>query len=186
MGFLCAVSGWRSSIYLSVLCLSVCVSVDASQSRRAHAGDSHGVLCRSGRAVALTTDHKPNDPDEKNRIVQAGGFVIVGRVNGELAVSRALGDWAFKRTPGREHVSAIPDVKVDPITEADEFVILACDGLWDVTTNQEAVNIVIEIRQRGGSANAAAKRLVQGAVKVNPLSADNVSVVVVYLRPHHR
>lgn len=61
-----------------------------------NAGDSRAVLCQQGKAVPLSFDHKPNNPDEMKRIVNAGGWVDACRVNGNLALSRALGDFIFK------------------------------------------------------------------------------------------
>jgi serine/threonine protein phosphatase PrpC len=60
----------------------------------ANAGDSRAVLCRRGQAVEMSRDHKPMDEDERARIQKAGGFVQEGRVNGSLALSRAIGDLA--------------------------------------------------------------------------------------------
>lgn len=63
----------------------------------ANAGDSRAVACRNGQLVALSSDHKPNNPEEMERIYNAGGWVEFNRVNGNLALSRALGDFLFKR-----------------------------------------------------------------------------------------
>lgn len=69
---------------------------------------------------------------EKARITAAGGFVDFGRVNGNLALSRAVGDFEFKKSadlpPEQQIVTAFPDVAVHTITEDDEFLIVACDG----------------------------------------------------------
>lgn len=63
----------------------------------ANAGDSRAIACRNGALVTLSDDHKPNNPDEMDRIYRAGGWVEFNRVNGNLALSRALGDFLFKR-----------------------------------------------------------------------------------------
>jgi protein phosphatase 1G len=63
----------------------------------ANAGDSRCVLCRGLTTKALTTDHKPTNPDEERRIIDAGGFVTEGRVNGCLNLSRAIGDMNYKQ-----------------------------------------------------------------------------------------
>jgi protein phosphatase 1G len=63
----------------------------------ANAGDSRCVLCHGARTMALTTDHKPTNPDEEKRINEAGGFVTEGRVNGCLNLSRAIGDMNYKQ-----------------------------------------------------------------------------------------
>ena len=114
----------------------------------ANAGDSRCVLCRSGEASALSRDHKPTDPDEHARIAAAGGFVTEGRVNGSLNLSRALGDMEYKQRrdlPAEaQAVTALPEILATEIHDCDEFIILACDGIWDVMTNQEAVDFVRE------------------------------------------
>lgn len=63
----------------------------------ANAGDSRAVASRKGQLVPLSSDHKPNNPEEMERIYNAGGWVEFNRVNGNLALSRALGDFLFKR-----------------------------------------------------------------------------------------
>lgn len=90
----------------------------------ANAGDARGVLCRAGKAVRLTYDHKGTDKQEAKRIMDAGGFVMSGRVNGVLAVTRSLGDSSMK-----EYVVGAPYTTETDLTEEDEFMILACDGV---------------------------------------------------------
>ena len=85
-----------------------------------------------GRAKPLSFDHKPQNEGEKARICAAGGFVDFGRVNGNLALSRAIGDFEFKKSadlpPEQQIVTAFPDVTVHEINEDDEFLVIACDG----------------------------------------------------------
>jgi protein phosphatase PTC1 len=90
----------------------------------ANAGDARGVLCRAGKAVRLTYDHKGTDKQEAKRIMDAGGFVMSGRVNGVLAVTRSLGDSSMK-----EYVVGAPYTTETDLTDEDEFMILACDGV---------------------------------------------------------
>ncbi|KAH0484384.1 MAG: hypothetical protein KVP17_004759 [Porospora cf. gigantea B] len=112
----------------------------------ANAGDSRAVASRKGEAVALTMDHKPMQSRELARIKAAGGTVNCGRVDGNLNLSRSLGDLFYKKDaaiPAREQrISAYPDVTVTPLQKDDDFVILACDGIWDCQSNQDAVNFV--------------------------------------------
>jgi serine/threonine protein phosphatase PrpC len=119
----------------------------------ANTGDSRAVLCRGGEAVALSHDHKPYNPGEKERIEAAGSHVKFNRVNGDLAVSRALGDFVYKRcetvTEAEQAVTAFPDVIVEQRTERDEFVVLACDGIWDVMSSQEVCDKVREMLING-------------------------------------
>lgn len=65
----------------------------------ANAGDSRTVLCKKSKAKDLSEDHKPELPSERNRIEKANGYVEDKRVNGMLALSRALGDFEFKGNP---------------------------------------------------------------------------------------
>ncbi|ESQ36158.1 hypothetical protein EUTSA_v10007705mg [Eutrema salsugineum] len=114
----------------------------------ANCGDSRAVLCRNGKPVPLSTDHKPDRPDELDRIQEAGGRVIYWdgpRVLGVLAMSRAIGDNYLK-----PYVSSEPEVTVTDRTEEDEFLILASDGLWDVVTNEAACAMVLMYLNRKG------------------------------------
>lgn len=90
------------------------------------------------RAVALSKDHSPLDAKEKRRVLAAGGSVEGGRVGGCLEVSRSLGDARFKRLG----VSATPEVTSFAIGAAQNFVLLACDGVWRVMDGQRAVEWV--------------------------------------------
>lgn len=107
----------------------------------ANCGDSRAMLCRSGQVCFSTEDHKPYSPLEKERIESAGGSVTIQRINGSLAVSRALGDFSYKgaenRTPSQQMVSPEPEVCVVARSPADEFLVLACDGVWDTISNEE-------------------------------------------------
>ncbi|ODA80638.1 hypothetical protein RJ55_03597 [Drechmeria coniospora] len=126
---------------------TACVSLMAgSKLYVANAGDSRGVLGIKGRAKPMSQDHKPQLEAEKNRITAAGGFVDFGRVNGNLALSRAIGDFEFKKTAGKapedQIVTAFPDVAVHDLTDEDEFLVLACDGIWDCQSSQAVVEFV--------------------------------------------
>jgi protein phosphatase 1L len=94
----------------------------------ANCGDSRAVLCNSGKAIDMSVDHKPNRPDERKRIEDLGGRIIhygTWRVEGILAVTRAIGDKRLKK-----YVSAVPDIRTRHLTEGDDFLILASDGVW--------------------------------------------------------
>lgn len=112
----------------------------------ANVGDSRALLCREGKAIQLSLDHKPDREDEAERIESAGGFVSFRRVLGRLAVSRAFGDEEYKvmpdQTDGKPLVIADPEIRVEQLTPQDEFLFMACDGLFDVFTSQEAVDFI--------------------------------------------
>ncbi|KAJ4887891.1 putative protein phosphatase 2C 71 [Raphanus sativus] len=137
----------------------------------ANVGDSRAVICRAGNAFAVSRDHKPDQSDERERIENAGGFVMwagTWRVGGILAVSRSFGDRLLK-----EYVIADPEIQEEKIDDSLEFLILASDGLWDVFSNEEAVAVVKEVEEPEESA----KKLVGEAIKRG--SADNITCVVV-------
>ncbi|KAG7098510.1 hypothetical protein E1B28_000454 [Marasmius oreades] len=134
----------------------------------ANAGDARGVLCRTGKAVRLTYDHKGSDKQEAKRITDAGGFVMSGRVNGVLAVTRSLGDSSMK-----EFVVGAPYTTETELCDDDEFLILACDGLWDVISDQGAVDLIRDIED----AQAASQKLLKYALSHH--TTDNVTVIVV-------
>ncbi|KAI5018273.1 probable protein phosphatase 2C 48 isoform X2 [Hordeum vulgare subsp. vulgare] len=141
----------------------------------ANVGDSRAVLGTmsddgSIAAVQLTIDFKPNLPQEKARIVQCKGRVychddepgmhrvwLPDREAPGLAMSRAFGDYCVKDYG----VISAPEVTQRRINARDQFVILATDGVWDVISNEEAVQIVAGTPDR----EKAAKRLVQCAVR---------------------
>lgn len=104
-------------------------------------GDSRTFLCRNSQVVFYTEDHKPFNPREKERIQNAGGSVTLQRINGSLAVSRALGDFDFKEVEWRAQteqlVSPEPEVYELERTPEDEFLVVACDGVWDAISNEE-------------------------------------------------
>ncbi|KAH0793954.1 protein phosphatase 2C [Histomonas meleagridis] len=144
--------------------------VDEQSLSVANLGDTRCVLCRDGKAVRLTVDHKPDLPDEMEYIQSKGGFVKEGRLGGLLSVSRALGDGLLG-----DALNTKPSFRQVEITENDMFMILACDGVWDVISDQEACDIVAaEIEPL-----TAAKKLRDMAFEKNSL--DNISVIVVFL-----
>ncbi|KAI9145315.1 phosphatase 2C-like domain-containing protein [Paraphysoderma sedebokerense] len=134
----------------------------------ANVGDARAVLCRNGTAIRLTYDHKGCDPIEGKRIVEAGGFIMNNRVNGVLAVTRSLGD-----APMKELIVGNPFTTEIELTSEDEFLILACDGVWDVVSDQEAVNLI----RSNPDPQAAAEKLVEYSLE--NFSTDNLSCIIV-------
>merc|ERR1719182_857884 len=120
----------------------------------ANLGDSRCVMVRNdGSALALSSDHKPNRPDERARVQAAGGQVIYAgcwRVQGDLAVSRAFGD-AHLKAYG---VSATPELSAITLTPRDAFLVLASDGLWDVCDEQQCAASVLRATDALGAARA--------------------------------
>mmetsp|Transcript_4404 Transcript_4404/g.686 ORF Transcript_4404/g.686 Transcript_4404/m.686 type:complete len:105 (-) Transcript_4404:273-587(-) len=94
----------------------------------------------------MSVDHKPDDPLEKNRITDAGGFVSEGRVNGNLNLSRAMGDLEYKNNKDRgvdkQLIISTPDVTCQKLTKDDKFLLMGCDGIWECKTNEELIDFV--------------------------------------------
>jgi len=167
----------------------------------ANAGDSRAVLCRRGKAIDLSEDHKPNLPTERSRIEKAGGFITekdvglpspVYRVNGDLTCSRAIGDLRHKRNtsaaPQDQVVISTPDVRVVRREPGDEFAVLACDGIWDVLSSQQVIDLlrpqVAAIREGKMRASAVVEGLLDYCLTPDPaktrgIGSDNMTVVLV-------
>ncbi|XP_068468705.1 probable protein phosphatase 2C 47 isoform X2 [Phaseolus vulgaris] len=144
----------------------------------ANAGDSRAVLGKRGRAVELSKDHKPNCTSERLRIEKLGGVIYDGYLNGQLSVARALGDWHIKGTKGsKSPLSCEPELEEIVLTEEDEFLIMGCDGLWDVMSSQCAVTMVRKELMQHNDPNKCAKVLVLEALQRN--TCDNLTVVIV-------
>ncbi len=158
----------------------------------ANIGDSRAVLCREDKAWDLSRDHKPNDPTEKSRIESFGGSVIwcgetdkfgapiedrgIYRVNGNLALSRAIGDRSE-----RPAVTAEPEIISVPVRKGDQFIIVATDGLWDVMDSDDAVNYVKISLEAGVEKSKIADVMVQEAMRLG--TYDNVTVVIIWIDP---
>jgi len=136
-----------------------------------------------------TIDHKPYDDDEKARIEAAGGMVIIQRINGALAVSRALGDFDYKRNssvPAREQqVSALPVVQVlnrelnEDSSDKDAFAVLACDGIYDTISNENLSKYITYKLLSGSSVNEVTKSCLDLCLTLG--SRDNMSLCIVDL-----
>lgn len=172
----------------AVCCL---VGLDANGVKKiycANAGDSRAVLCRAGAVVSLSVDHKPQLESERLRILAAGAFVSMNRVNGNLALSRALGDFDFKSNkvlpPEAQAVSPEPEIEEVTITPDDEFIVIACDGIWDVMTSAEVVSFVRARLQEGQHCNAICEALLNKCIAPSApgLGCDNMTVMIVDLR----
>jgi serine/threonine protein phosphatase PrpC len=144
----------------------------------AHVGDSRAVLVTRSAARFLTEDHVPTRQDEADRIHHAGGGVFKGRVNGVLAVSRALGDISLKSA-----VISTPDVLKLSLSPDDCCLVLATDGLWDFVDEHDVYKVLSEDSATLSMAQLA-KRLADMAVRLG--ATDDISVVLVDLNAHAR
>jgi serine/threonine protein phosphatase PrpC len=173
----------------------------------ANLGDSRGLVARAGHGglfssvelLGETTDHKPDSAAERRRIVEAGGSVTGGglfpaRVDGDLALSRAFGDFRLKAAsslpPEAQKVSPMPDIYEISCRRGDA-IVLACDGAFDVLSSQQVADIACAdlakprdipegaVPGPGGNPMLAAKAVVMESLRRGTL--DNVTCVVVYL-----
>ncbi|KAL5989300.1 hypothetical protein ACLOJK_010190 [Asimina triloba] len=159
----------------------------------ANVGDSRTIISKSGKAIPLSEDHKPNRSDERKRIENAGGVVMwagTWRVGGILAMSRAFGNRLLK-----QFVVAEPEIQEQEINEEMEFLVLASDGLWDVVPNEVSSSYrmqplektlirevdAVSLARAEDEPEAAARKLTETAFTRG--SADNITCIVV--RFHH-
>lgn len=150
----------------------------------ANCGDSRCVLAGASREMFASVDHKPSAEPETSRIHAAGGFVAMGRVNGTLAVSRALGDFVFKadatKTGPEQVVSCEPTCTILERRADDDFLILCCDGVWDVMSSADVVTFCREkYAEFSGDLNAVAQKLLDDCLSLG--SRDNMTACIVAL-----
>jgi len=179
----------------NVGCTAVCVLLTDDEIVCANAGDSRAILCRDGEPVALSHDHKPNDSVERERIEAAGGRIeeipvgmrVHYRVNGNLNLSRSIGDLEYKKSPElgheRQMICSTPDIVKVPRRKEDNFVVLACDGVWDVKSNEDVCSFIKEKLHNSSDAEAiipAVEALLDDCIaedpkKTNGLGGDNMT-----------
>lgn len=169
-------------------------------------GDSRCILSRNGAAKHCSFDHKPDNLGELVRIHSNGGFVMNNRVNGILALSRAFGDFNFKMhssilngggpagarsgdrlmaSPEKYQVIAIPDIIIHQLTPEDEFLVLACDGIWDCLTPNELIKSIRHLISLGKNLEEVIEiildRCINMADAATGVGFDNMTMLIVPL-----
>jgi len=151
-----------------------------------HLGDSRAMVCHDFKNVYITKDHKPNEKKERQRIETAGGYVSKDkRVNKNLALSRALGDFSLKFNKPKQMefdplegaVCAIPEVEVGYLSSG--IFVIACDGVWDVLSNSEVHSFLTQIEKKVPAQNPAESLVKQAYEKQ---SSDNLSCFIVLIQ----
>ena len=134
----------------------------------ANIGDSRAVLSRNGKAERITVEDRCYNIDEQMRIKSQNGLIVMNRVGGVLAVTRAFGDHALRDSG----LTAVPHVVKIPLKPFDKFFVIASDGVWDELSDQDAVNYCKD--------DASAKQISQAIVSaaIQKGSKDNVSCIV--------
>ncbi|KAJ4838104.1 hypothetical protein Tsubulata_039648 [Turnera subulata] len=147
----------------------------------ANVGDCRAVLSRNGVAIEMSEDHRPCCNKERTRVESLGGYIDDGYLNGQLGVTRALGDWHLEgmKEPGETGgpLSAEPELRSIMLTEEDEFLIIGSDGIWDVFSNQNAVDFARRRLQDHNDVELCCKEMVEEAIKRQ--ATDNLTVVIV-------
>jgi len=144
-------------------------------------GDSRCVVSKGNKANILTSDHKPNWPIERERIKKIGGEIYFDGTDwriGDLSVSRAFGD-----LDNKPYISCIPDIFRYRVSKKDQFMILACDGLWDVLDGQQVVNFIITScydseETRINKKTNIARILAEYAIQKG--STDNITIIIIF------
>lgn len=162
----------------------------------ANVGDSRAIASVNGQLQVLSEDHKPNNENELRRIKAGGGWVKLNRVNGNLALSRALGDYVFKRncrvSPQKQIVTAYPDVEIKHLTDDWEFIVIACDGIWDVMSNEEVIQFCRERLLCGYDPTTVCEALLHrclatpNTINFGGPGFDNMTVLLICLSPFPR
>lgn len=147
----------------------------------ANAGDCRAVLSRLGTAVEMSKDHRPCCSRERKRVESLGGYIDDGYLNGQLGVTRALGDWHIEGMKENNDqagpLSAEPELKLITLTKEDEFLIIGSDGIWDVFTSQNAVDFTRRRLQEHNDVKLCCREMVEEAIKRG--AVDNLTIVIV-------
>lgn len=175
-------------------CAATSVLINGKSIFCGNAGDSRTIMSINGYAKALSYDHKPSNEGEKTRICSAGGYVDMGRVNGNLALSRGIGDFEFKKNldlpPEEQIVTCYPDIIQHDVNYAnDEFIVLACDGIWDCLTSQNCVECIRKGIYERKSLTTICEEIMELCCAPTSdgsgIGCDNMSIVIVALLDHN-
>jgi len=155
---------------------ALCVALESNELIVANCGDCRAILCQAGQTIALTRDHRPTDETEQQRIVNQGGTVIGGRLQGQLAVSRAFGNYEFKES---QILSSEPEVHHVSLNTDVEYLVVGSDGLYDHFTNEEVISFIKNGLMNNSNTNleSIVKELVDEAIDRG--SDDNITIMVV-------
>lgn len=150
-----------------------------------NAGDSRSVLYENNVVQPLSVDHKPQLQSEIDRIAKAGGVIENGRVNGNLNLTRTIGDLMYKRDsqlkPEEQIISCYPDVHEHKLTGKEQLLVLACDGIWDCLTNEGIIQKILEHLGKGMTLKETVETITSDCVSKEPYTQpgwDNMTLLV--------
>ena len=174
-------------------CTSVVALIKGRNLYVANAGDSRCVLAEEGKAIEMSHDHKPDLPGELSRITKAGGIVEDGRVMGNINLSRSIGDMEYKKNPSlppeEQMVTANPDTLTHQVTQKSDYLILACDGIWDILTCQECVDMVYSCARQNKTLGETVENILDRCIAPDVsssggLGCDNMTMILVKFNHH--
>ncbi|CAG2112320.1 unnamed protein product [Medioppia subpectinata] len=170
-------------------CTAVVALLKGSELFVANAGDSRCVVSRNGRAIEMSIDHKPEDELERNRVEKAGGKVTQdGRVNGGLNLSRAIGDHSYKNNKSvsdrEQMITSLPDVKTLGLEPSDDFMVIACDGIWNSMTSQQVVDFVGQRIKKADKLSKLFRTCLAPNTHGDGTGCDNMTAVIVKFLSH--
>ena len=162
----------------------------------ANAGDSRCTMGKSGIAVEMSVDHKPECEVEIARITKAGSTISDGRVDGNLNLTRSLGDLKYKSrenlTPEEQAITANPDTYCFDLEESIDFIIMGCDGIWEKKTNEEMVAYVYDkLKQQKEAGEDDLKKIVSDLLhdsiaedvkEAQGVGCDNMTCVLIVFK----
>lgn len=143
----------------------------------------------------MSFDHKPMDNPEYNRVRKAGGQVREGRVQGDLNLSRAIGDHRYKLNSSlsdrEQMITALPDIKRLTIEPGrDEFMVVACDGIWNSMSNDNVVQFVrnrLQAEDRPKNLSQICEEMFDHCLAEDTLGdiagCDNMTCIIVEFKP---
>lgn len=166
-------------------CTSVVALIIDNKIYCGNAGDSRCVIMKGNAVKPLSVDHKPSLQSELDRITAAGGTVENGRVNGNLNLTRTIGDLMYKRQtelgPEKQVISCYPDITVEPIDGSEQLLILACDGIWDVLSNEKAAEKAVDYIKKGCTMKEVCEKITMDCLSKQPYSTpgwDNMTLLI--------
>jgi protein phosphatase 1G len=177
-------------IHKHVGCTACAALISDTEIIVANAGDSRCVMGKKGTAVELSADHKPDLDSEKKRIIDAGGYVEDNRVNGVLNLSRSIGDFEYKGNqalkPDKQLVISLPDVDIQKISKETDFIVIACDGIWECWESQKVVEFIysklsptVKLSQ---IIDELFEKIISPDANSSPLGCDNMSCIIIQFK----
>jgi len=163
---------------------ALCTVFDKREVYTANLGDSQIVVFQKNSFVNLSSLHDYFNEEERKTIEQKGGIILKNRLEGELALSRSIGDYKYKK-----YLSSDPEITTHQLKDDDEFIILATDGYWNGLNSQQTLSKIIEFKEMCGEKEkldlkSLGEFLFDEACKNIKTKKDNMSVIVINVKDY--